>query len=48
MNEIMKQGRVILSHGGFILPSILISLEIIPFQFQMDYGVLPELHLSLV
>ena len=44
----MKQGGVILSHGGFILPSSLISFEVLPLHFQLDYGALPELHLSLV
>ena len=47
-NEIMKQGRIILSRGGFILPSNLIGFKVLPFQFQLDYGVLPKLHLSLV
>ena len=47
-NDIMKQGRVILSHGGFILPNSLIILKVLPLHFQLDYGVLPKLHLSLV
>ena len=47
-NEIMKQGGVSLSHGGLILPSSLNSLKVIPLHFQLDYGALLELHLSLV
>ena len=47
-NDIMKQSRVSLSHGGFILPSSLISLKVIPLHFQLDYGALSKLHLSLV
>ena len=39
-NDIMKQGGVSLSHGGFILPSSLISLKVLPLHFQLDYGAL--------
>ena len=44
----MKQYGVRLYHGGFIIPSSLIILEVIPLHFQLDYGVLLELRLSLV
>ena len=37
-NDIMKQGGVILSQCGFILPSILIFLKLLPLKFQLDYG----------
>ena len=47
-NEIMKQGEVGLTHGGFILLSRLIGLKILLLHFQLDYGVLLKLHLSLV
>ena len=47
-NDIMKQGWVSLSHGGFIFPSSLIGFKVLPFHFQLYYGALPELHLSLV
>ena len=47
-NEIMKQGGVRLSHGGFILPSSLIGFEVLPLHFQLDYSALLELHLSLL
>ena len=35
-NEIMKQGGVSLSHGGFILPTSLISFKVLPLHFQLD------------
>ena len=41
-NDIMKQGGVSLSHGGFILPSSLISLKVLALHFQLDYGALLE------
>jgi len=44
----MKEGGVILSHGGFILPSSLIGFDVLPLHFQLDYVALPELHLSLI
>ena len=44
----MKHGRVILSDGGFILPDSLIGFKVLPLQFQLDYGVLLGMHLSLV
>ena len=47
-DEVMKQGGISLSDCGFILPSNLIDLKVSPLHFQLDYGVLPKLHLSLV
>ena len=48
LNDIMKQGRVSLYHGGLILPSSFINLTVIPMHFQLDHGALLKLHFSFV
>ena len=48
LNDIMKQGGVILSHGGLSLPGSLIYLKVLPLHFQLDYNTLPKFHFSLV
>ena len=40
LNDIMKQGGVILSHGGLILPGSLIYLKVIPLHFQLECSAL--------
>ena len=47
-NEIIKQVRVRLSHGSYILPSSLIGFELLPLHFQLNYDALPEIYVSLV
>ena len=48
LNDIMKQYRVSLSHGGLILLGSLIYLKVLPLHIQLDYSALPKLHFSLV